>query len=134
MDGATRSAAASHFRKKRPPGTRLFLPAMLKRVHAWTGFWGALMFVLIGASGFLLNHRTQLKIDTGEPREVMSVVIPVDAGLIRSRKDLGAWAQKQFSTAIEPRAPRAPAGGAGRALGGGVQGEDRSSFMGREVQ
>ncbi len=30
----------------------------LKRIHAWTGFWGALFFLLLGTSGFLLNHRT----------------------------------------------------------------------------
>lgn len=60
--------------RKRPPGTLLFLPRFanrtdviqwLKRIHAWTGFWGALIFLLLGTSGLLLNHRSTLKIDTG---------------------------------------------------------------------
>jgi hypothetical protein len=143
MDGATTLPEAAPPKKKRPPGTLLFLPSMLnrgafiqwlKRIHAWTGFWGALMVLLIGSSGFLLNHRAQLKIDTGEAREVMSVVIPVDAALIKSPKDLGAWAQKQFNTAIEPRATRAPAGETGKGPGGSAQSGERSSFMGREVE
>jgi hypothetical protein len=109
-------------KKKGPPGALLFVPAALnrgaflvwlKRIHAWTGFWGALAFLIIGASGMLLNHRATLKIDTGAPREVMSADIAVDPTLIKSPEDLGKWAQGQFGLSIEPRAPRAEGGGGG---------------------
>src|SRR6185503_2204613 len=47
-------------------------------------------------------------------------------------EDLGRWAQKEFATSLEPRAPRAEGGG-----GGGsrpeVTGGQRVELMGREV-
>ena len=130
MDVATETAAARSARK-RPPGTLLFLPRFanrtdviqwLKRIHAWTGFWGALAFLLIGTSGLLLNHRSTLKIDTGAPHEVSEASIAVDPALIKSPEDLGKWAQVQFGTALEPRAPRAEGGGG------------RAQMMGRDIQ
>ncbi|MEE9273516.1 MAG: PepSY-associated TM helix domain-containing protein [Robiginitomaculum sp.] len=96
-------------------GILLFLPAFmnrthiirwLKRIHAWTGFWGALTFLLLGVSGFLLNHRSILKIETGRPQEVMSITLNIDPTIITSPETLGAWAQKEFGTNIKPRAPR----------------------------
>lgn len=141
--------------RRRPPGTLLFLPRFanrteviqwLKRIHAWTGFWGALAFLLIGISGLLLNHRATLKIDTGAPREVMEATIAVDPALIKSPEDLGKWAQSQFGAALEPRAPRseggaprgaAPGGqqaGQGVERSGGQPGGERVQMMGRDIQ
>jgi uncharacterized protein len=135
-------------KKKSPPGTLLFVPAALnrgaflvwlKRVHAWTGFWGALAFLIIGASGMLLNHRSTLKIDTGAPREVMSADIAVDPALIKSPEDLGKWAKAEFGLSLEPRAPRAEGGGGGGQKAGERGGErsqsgERVELMGREVK
>lgn len=81
----------------------------LKRVHAWTGFWGALIFLMMGTSGFLLNHRNIAKIETGAPKEVSSVVLNVEPGQITSPDDLGTWAQEAFGIDAAPRAPRAKA-------------------------
>jgi hypothetical protein len=128
--------------RKRPPGTLLFLPRFanrteiiqwLKRIHAWTGFWGALAFLLIGVSGLLLNHRATLKIDTGTPREVMEANIAVDPALIKSPEDLGKWAQAQFGTALEPRAPRAE-GGSPRGPRSDQSAGERVQMMGRDIQ
>ncbi|MFT3722814.1 MAG: PepSY-associated TM helix domain-containing protein [Hyphomonadaceae bacterium] len=133
MDMQADGAPAVAAKKKRPPGTLLFLPRFanrteviqwLKRIHAWTGFWGALAFLLIGTSGMLLNHRATLKIDTGAPREVMEANVAVDPALIRSPEDLGKWAQAQFGTSLEPRAPRAEGGSGG----------DRVRMMGADVK
>lgn len=136
--------------KKRPAGALLFVPAALnrgafitwlKRVHAWTGFWGALMFLVLGVSGFLLDHRAQMKIDTGAPREVMSVVLAVEPGSIKSEDDLGKWAQARFGLSMEPRAarggpgaPRREGGPPAQAGEGGAPRGDRATFMGREVE
>lgn len=34
----------------------------LRRVHGWLGLWGAVLGLLFGVTGFLLNHRTVMKI------------------------------------------------------------------------
>lgn len=143
MDAQTNPADIAAAKKKGPPGALLFVPAAfnrgafiqwLKRIHAWTGFWGALAFLLLGTSGMLLNHRATLKIDTGEPREVMEAQITVDPARITSAEDLGKWAQEEFGLQIAPRAPRAESGGSGAARPAGAQGGERAQFMGREVE
>lgn len=78
----------------------------LKRVHAWTGFWGAMLFLMLGISGVLLNHRDIWKIETGEPTEVSAVNVAVAPGAIRDEKALGIWAQRTFGLQTEPRAPK----------------------------
>jgi hypothetical protein len=95
----------------------------LKRTHAWTGFFGALLFFVLGLSGILLNHRAILKIDTGKPREVSALDVAVQPGLITDEKSLGAWARKEFNLAPEPRAPRRE---------GGEAGNDKARFLGGE--
>jgi hypothetical protein len=78
----------------------------LKRIHAWTGFWGALLFLLMGTSGFLLNHRGTLKIDTGEPFEVSSMNIAVRANQFADADAMGKWAKTELGMRSEARAPR----------------------------
>jgi uncharacterized protein len=75
----------------------------LKRVHAWTGLWGALLFLMLGLSGSLLNHRSILKIDTGKPVEVSAVTLPVAAGTITDEKTLGIWAKRTLNLPSEPK-------------------------------
>ena len=89
----------------------------LKRIHAWTGFWGALLFLMLGVSGILLNHRSIWKIETGEPQEVSTMNVAVAPGLIRDEKALGIWAKHEFALLIEPRAPRKEEGGRKAFLG-----------------
>lgn len=78
----------------------------LKRTHAWTGFWGALLFLIMGTSGFLLNHRAQLKIETGEPVEVSSMDIAVRPGQFANADALGKWAKAELHMPTEAREPR----------------------------
>ncbi len=142
MDAATPTEAATPV-KKRPPGVLLFRPGpltrtevvqWLKRIHAWTGLWGALAFLLIGISGFTLNHRATLKINTGEPAEVMSVTLPVDPTQITRIEDLGVWAQRRFGTSLAPRAPRGERAGDGQTPGqtpGQTRGQIQSQIQGQ---
>ena len=95
----------------------------LKRVHAWTGLWGALGFLFLGVSGFLLSHsKSVARIDTGAPREVSSVVVAVGPGELTSIEGLGAWAKREFGTELAPSRPRLTS-----------EGSERVLFMGREV-
>ena len=75
----------------------------LKRTHAWTGFWGALLFLMLGTSGVLLNHRQQLKIDTGEPVEVSAARLPVVPGAIPDADALGAWGSRTLGLPGKPQ-------------------------------
>jgi uncharacterized protein len=110
-------------------GSLLFLPARwqrvvvlkwLKRTHAWTGFWGAMLFFMIGISGFLLNHRSVLKIDTGAPVEVLAMDVAVRPGQFRDADALGAWARSEFALPVDGRAPPA-------------KDEGKKKFMGKPV-
>jgi len=107
----------------------------LKRIHAWTGFWGALLFLLMGTSGFLLNHRAQLKIDTGEPVELSQMDIKVHADQFADADALGKWAKIELGMNSDAREPRKEGGdkggkgGKGGVAGGGREPERR--FMGK---
>ena len=106
----------------------------LKRIHAWTGFWGALFFLLLGTSGFMLNHRTdKLKIDTGEPVELPLVELPVAPGAIEDAEGLGRWAQAALELPVAGQPPRGPSGPGGTARTE-VGREREARFMGREVE
>lgn len=110
----------------------------LKRIHAWSGFWGALFFLMMGTSGFLLNHRAQMKIDTGEPVEVSNVDLPVAPGEISDAESLATWAQKALALPVKGQAPRGAPGGEGGAKRKGKPGDAKpngdATFMGREVK
>ncbi|WP_337847894.1 PepSY-associated TM helix domain-containing protein [Sphingomonas sp.] len=82
----------------------------LKRIHAWTGFWGAALFFMMGLSGVLLNHREIWKIETGQPVEVSAMNIAVTPGQITDQTTLGAWAKREFGLLSEPRPPRKEGG------------------------
>ena len=118
---------------RRRAGPLLFLPgrwqrpallATLKRVHAWTGLWGATLFLLLGVSGFLLNHRAVLPIDTGAP-VVSRVDLPIEPGAIGSEEALGRWARKRLHLHADPK----PLVG-GPAVGSGIR---TVRFLDREV-
>lgn len=85
----------------------------LKRVHAWSGLWGALFFLGLGLSGVLLNHRQQLKIDTGEPVELAAVELPVAPGAIPDAEALGRWAKAELALPVEAQPPKGPRQGGG---------------------
>jgi uncharacterized protein len=89
----------------------------LKRTHAWTGFWGAIVFLMLGISGFLLNHRSVLKIDTGAPVEVSAMDVAVRPGQLPNADALGAWAKSEFALPVDGRAPPAKDEGKKRFMG-----------------
>lgn len=110
------SARAAPARRGLSQSGLLFLPRRfhrnevirwLKRVHAWTGLWGAALFLMMGTSGFLLNHRTTVaKIDTGAPVEVSAVDMAVVPGSIANDKALAAFGRDRLGLTVTPRAPR----------------------------
>ncbi len=69
----------------------------LKRTHAWTGIFGAVMFLVIGISAVLLNHRGTMKIDTGAPTETANVNVAVDPQKMTSIEAFQQWLFSEFS-------------------------------------
>ena len=73
----------------RPAGSRqpalnsggyLFLPARwrrarllawLRRLHGWLGLWGGVAGMLFGATGILLNHRSQMPVDAIKTQQTL---------------------------------------------------------------
>lgn len=69
---------------------RFHRPALLKwlrRTHAWFGLWGAILGLLFGVTGILLNHRAVMKIPAANNTETewqieLSDSAPVDASML----------------------------------------------------
>jgi uncharacterized protein len=53
----------------------------LRKVHGWVGLWGAVLGLLFGTTGFLLNHRAgPLTISPGKPQvEQLQIALPQPA-------------------------------------------------------
>jgi hypothetical protein len=77
----------------------------LKRTHAWTGLFGAVLFVLLGFTGILLNHRSVWKIDTGAPT-VSAVEFVRDGTPFEDRDGFAAWVQETYGVAQEAGSSR----------------------------
>ncbi|OFX05089.1 MAG: hypothetical protein A3E78_10675 [Alphaproteobacteria bacterium RIFCSPHIGHO2_12_FULL_63_12] len=105
--------------KARGAGGYLFIPKRLqtsavilwlRRMHAWTGIYGALFFLCLGLSGFYLNHRAQLKIEGGRMREVASLSMVVEQGVISTEEELAAWVGEKLKITTPPVKARAREG------------------------
>lgn len=94
--------AAPHEKTKRDSGY-LFLPktwrkarflVWLRRTHAWIGLWGAILGLLFGLTGFLLNHRQIMKVPLAHRVEVSkSIAVPDGARL--NPATFEAWVRTQ---------------------------------------
>lgn len=105
---------------RRRAGGYLFLPRAaqtpailpwLRRVHAWTGFWGALFFFMLGLSGIYLNHRAILRVDPGPVIQVASLDAIVEPGAFSTEEEMIAWLRSEYSVAGEPARGRGGPGG-----------------------
>jgi len=68
----------------------------LRKVHGWIGLWGAILGLLFGVTGFLLNHRAPpLRISTGEP-QVSQMQLALPAGGFKSPRDMGVWVKQEL--------------------------------------
>lgn len=78
-----------------------FLPPMwrreavllwLKRSHAWLGLWGAVLGLLFGITGIVMNHRTVMRIPVAESTVNQTTVL-ADTSEWIAPEDFVAWAQ-----------------------------------------
>ncbi|HEX8958101.1 MAG TPA: hypothetical protein VF798_17640, partial [Burkholderiaceae bacterium] len=80
----------------------------LKRTHAWLGLWGAALGLLFGVSGFVLNHRAQLKINAVAPTE-SAVQVDLPDGAKTDPGALASWFAGYTGINGHPRLRKQPA-------------------------
>ena len=67
----------------------------LRRTHAWMGLWGAVLGLLFGVSGILLNHRSEMKIPLAMQQETRQTLTPPAISL-QSPETLETWLRAEF--------------------------------------
>lgn len=93
----------------------------LRKVHLYMGLWGALMGLLFGGTGILLNHRAILKIPV-EKTVTTKAQLQAPAEGFASPEAMSSWVQSQLRfTPVSPPLVR-------------VQPAARVEFAGREVE
>lgn len=75
-------------RPQRRSGRAVFL-TWLRQIHLYVGLWGAVLGLLFGATGILLNHRSVLKIPV-EKTVQRTVQMPL-AAQFGNAQDMGRW-------------------------------------------
>ncbi|MFM0740076.1 PepSY-associated TM helix domain-containing protein [Paraburkholderia xenovorans] len=82
----------------------------LRKVHGWVGLWGAVLGLMFGVTGFVLNHRAgPLKISPGEP-QVEELQIRVPQKKLASPMEMTKWLKSELKIDGKPgRVKREPA-------------------------
>jgi hypothetical protein len=78
----------------------------LRKVHGWVGLWGAVLGLLFGTTGFLLNHRGgPLRVSSGEPQvEQLQIALPPRG--FKSPADMARWLKDELHLDGKPGKPR----------------------------
>jgi hypothetical protein len=80
----------------RPPHHRITFLRWLRKVHGWIGLWGAVLGLLFGFTGILMNHRAVLKISLAQTQESnLQLRLPDPAPA--SADALAQWLQSQLA-------------------------------------
>jgi hypothetical protein len=69
---------------------RALLLKWLRKTHGWIGLWGAVLGLLFGGTGILLNHRSVLKIPAAQVQE-SSVQMALPQPAPANPKAMAAW-------------------------------------------
>lgn len=72
----------------------------LRKVHGWLGLWGAVLGLLFGISGFLLNHRAVMKIPAAKMEE-SEIHLPVTTPLAND-KEFVRYVQQKLDIHHDP--------------------------------
>jgi len=78
---------------------------LLRKIHGWLGLWGALLGLLFGISGFLLNHRAVMKIPAAK-MELSEIQLAVPAPGPADAKTFALLLQKELQIGHEPVKPK----------------------------
>lgn len=89
---------------------RAVLLTWLRKTHLYVGLWGAVLGLLFGVTGFLLNHRAIMKIPV-EKIIQNTAQLPLPAQPFHTPEELSDWLQKElnFAPAQPPSIKKHPA-------------------------
>jgi hypothetical protein len=83
------------------PTRRALAVKWLRKMHGWIGLWGAVLGLLFGSTGILLNHRAVLKIPAAQVQE-STVQIPLPNPAPANPQALAAWLKSSLKLAPDP--------------------------------
>ncbi|MGB9109459.1 MAG: PepSY-associated TM helix domain-containing protein [Telluria sp.] len=83
------------------PSRRALAVKWLRKMHGWIGLWGAVLGLLFGGTGILLNHRAILKIPAVQVQE-STVQIPLPNPAPPDPQALAAWLKSSLKLAPDP--------------------------------
>lgn len=97
----------TQFRRRSP---RAVFLTWLRKIHLYVGLWGAVLGLLFGVTGILLNHRAIMKIPV-EKTVQKTVQLALGDRAFRSPEDMAAWLKEalQFPSAQTLQVKRQPA-------------------------
>lgn len=95
----------------------------LRKAHGWLGLWGAVLGLLFGVSGILLNHRAVLKIPAVK-MEASEVQLPMPEPRPANAKEFTRYLQQTLDILHDPVKPKPTGKGAK---------PDDARFMGKEM-
>lgn len=77
----------------------------LRKAHGWLGLWGAVLGLLFGVSGILLNHRAVLKIPAVK-MEASEIQLPMPQPLPANAKEFTRYLQQSLNIRHDPVKPK----------------------------
>lgn len=90
-----RQAPSSTAVRRRRSRRAIFL-TWLRRTHLYVGLWGAILGLLFGATGILLNHRAILKIPV-EKAVQRTLQLPLPVPGFATPQQMSAWLQVELA-------------------------------------
>jgi hypothetical protein len=84
------------------PSRRAIAIKWLRKMHGWIGLWGAVLGLLFGSTGILLNHRAVLKIPAAQVQE-STIQVPLPDPAPADAQALAAWLKTSLKLDPEPR-------------------------------
>jgi hypothetical protein len=90
------------------PSRRAIAIKWLRKMHGWIGLWGAVLGLLFGSTGILLNHRAVLKIPAAQTQE-STVQVPLPSPAPANPQALAAWLKRSLKLEPDPARVKAEA-------------------------
>lgn len=96
--------------RKRTRSRKAVFLTWLRKTHLYVGLWGAVLGLLFGATGILLNHRAIMKIPVEKTRQ-HTVQLQIPQQGFASAADMSSWLQRELKfSPVSPPVIRSHAG------------------------